>query len=113
MGEKRLPPFPVDDSTLDLLLTGVTIDEGAERTSLHETLDLISMLGGSDPAKIVASGFMESPLGDGSIVPYDELADQFYSPHDVIRALVLEIRRLRSLKEVMPNGPTHLSGDSS
>lgn len=92
----ELPDFPVDDSTLDLLLGAVTIEEGAQRTSLHETLDMISMLGGSDPSNVADEGFMESPLGDGSVVPYVELADQFYSVNDAIRALIAEIRGLRA-----------------
>lgn len=91
----NLPPFPVDDSALDLLLAGVTIQDGAHRTSLHETLDMLSMLGGSDPKNIESEGFMESPLGDGSMVPYTELADPFYSVNDAIAALIAEIRRLR------------------
>lgn len=95
MRTENLPPFPVDDSALDLLLSGVTIQDGAERTSLHETLDMLSMLGGSDPSNIAGEGFMESPLGDGSMIPYTELADEFYSVNDAIVALIAEIRRLR------------------
>jgi hypothetical protein len=93
---RNLPPFPVDDSALDLLLSGVTIQDGAERTSLHETLEMLSMLGGSDPNNIESEGFMESPLGDGTMVPYTELADPFYSVNDAIVALVTEIHRLRA-----------------
>jgi hypothetical protein len=92
-----LPPFPVDDSSLDLLLGGVTIQDGAERTSLQETLDMLSMLGGSDPKNIADEGYIGNPFGPagGDPIPYVELADQFYSVNDAIAALIAEVRRLR------------------
>lgn len=84
-----LPPFPVDDATLDLLTTAIDPrgngDEMAERSSLGELLDLMSTLGGSDTRAVAGE--------HGGIV---ELRDPQYHHGDVILALVAEVRRLRT-----------------
>lgn len=93
----RLPPFPVDDQTLDMLWAAVNPDpEVHDRSSLSDFLDLMSQLGGSDPQAVetVVDNGVERP----GIVA---LRDQLYSHHDVISALIEEIRRLRAAM----NGP--------
>lgn len=90
-----LPKFPVDKSSLDLLWRAVHIDEGAQRSSLSDTLDMLSMLGGSDPEAFETEGTVDTPLGEAEV---HVLRDAFYSPHDCIAALIAEIRRLRELQ---------------
>lgn len=80
----QLPPFPVDESTLQLLDDALNPQPLAERSSVSDLLEMMSQLGGSDPravAQVHESGV--------------ELRDQQYHEHDVIRALVAEVRRLR------------------
>jgi hypothetical protein len=108
-----LPPFPVDDATLDLL--GAALDpwgngqEDAERSSLGEFLDMMSTLGGSDTEAIAdrcvfdawGADFGEAAgarcLNDspGHVHGLVEMRDPQYSSHDVMLALIGEIRRLR------------------
>ncbi len=82
----KLAPFPVDDQTLDLLEQAINIDPAAERSSLFDLLDMYSRLGGSDTRAVAET------LEDGIVV----MRDPQYSPHDVIAALVGEVRRLRA-----------------
>lgn len=80
-----LPPFPVDESTLQLLDDALD-PEPTGSSSVSALLELLSQLGGSDTAAVTA----EHEHGV-------ELRDQQYHEHDVIRALVAEVRRLRDL----------------
>lgn len=81
----RLPALPLDDSSLDLLEQSLkpTVEDGS--SSLYTWLDMMSQLGGSDPAA-VAEQVGEIPI----------MRDPQYSPHDLIEALIAEIRRLRA-----------------
>lgn len=102
----ELPEFPVDDATLDLLWQAVRPGVEADRSSMGEFLDLMSRLGGSDP------GAVEEETDDIRV-----MRDQHYHEHDVVAALVTEIRRLRSIAEgetqcegcnaVIPEGKAH------
>lgn len=74
MATPTLPTFPVDDQTLNQLDAALTIQEGADRTTLGELLERYSQLAGSDTAAL----------------------DPQYSEHDVIAALLAEVRRLRA-----------------
>lgn len=94
-----LPPFPVDDSTLDLLDRALTIDPtaGETRTSLGDLLVMLSELGGSDTSKttVLEPGDPFDPgLGGAEIVLCE---DPCYHEQDVIAALIAEVRTLRSL----------------
>lgn len=92
-----LPPFPVDPVALDLLYDAVCIQPGAERTTLHDALDMLSQLGGSDIAAVESSGY----IGD---TPVDYMRDPRYHPNDAIAALIEEIRRLRVTLASSPVG---------
>lgn len=81
-----LPSFPVDDSTLDLLERAMTVQPGSVSTSMGETLRMLSELGGSDTTAV------EEDLGDDVRL----MRDPMYHEHDVIAALIAEIRRLRA-----------------
>lgn len=77
--------FPTDNVTLDLLWTALHPGPDAERTSVGDLLDLLSDM-------------HFGPLGEP-----EELADDIayrpgtrWSTHDVIAALVTEVRRLRA-----------------
>lgn len=86
-----LPPFPVDDGTLDLMWAALHPGREAERSSLSDFLQLMAQMGGSDPnavSEVVDDG---SDGGPKVVV----LRDQFYSHHDVVSALIEEVRRLR------------------
>ena len=84
----QLPPFPVDDGTLDLLWTALHPGPEAEQTSLWDFLKLMSELGGSDTDAVESED-------DGILL----MRDQHYTDHCVITALISEIRRLRKLQE--------------
>jgi hypothetical protein len=86
---RRLPPFPVDDQTLDLLSAAVagTAGEGG-RSSVGELCDLYSQLGGSDTRAVV-----DPDVGGSGIA---EMRDPRYHPNDIIAALADEVRRLRA-----------------
>ena len=83
-----LPPFPVDDRTLDLL--GAALDPrghgdaSAERTCVGDFLRFMSELGGSDTEAVES-------IEDGIHM----MRDPQYHEHDIIGALIEEIRRLR------------------
>lgn len=81
-----LPPFPTDDETLGLLDAALDVTTTG-RSSLVALLDMLS---GFDPRRFqpVAPGVWEYP-------------EPVYDSHDVIAALVAEVRRLRAL---VPDG---------
>ncbi len=87
----RLPPFPVDDATLDLLEAAMNPrehgDPDATQSSVWPLLEFMSQLSGSDTRATVD----DDPDG-GRIV---HLRDPLYHDHDVIAALIAEVRRLR------------------
>lgn len=78
----ELPPFPVDDTTLDLL------DQALDaRVDVNPELlmpKLLDFLSGYDPSKVE-----EGPDG------IDYYPGEVYSRDSVIRALIDEVRRLR------------------
>lgn len=83
----QLPPFPVDDQTLDLLWAALhpwETNEQWERSSLWDLLTLMSQLGGSDTDAV------EEEHEGGRT-----MRDPHYSDHDVIASLIAEVRRLR------------------
>jgi len=92
-----LPPFPVDEVTLQQL--EVAIDPWghghpeAEKSTLWGFLDLMSELGGSD-IRAVAEVHDDGSDGGPSIVT---MRDPHYTDHCVIAALIDEVRRLRAL----------------
>jgi len=94
-GGRQLPPFPVDDGTLDLLWTALHPGPEAERSSLGDFLDLMSQLGGSD-TNAVAEVLNDGTDGNPAILL---MRDPQYSDHCVISALITEIRRLRGASD--------------
>lgn len=97
----NLPPFPVDDATLDLLSKAINPGPEAERSSVEDLLTLYSQLGGSDTeavAEVVDEGDADLGLGlAGAEVVL--MRDPKYHVYDVVSALIAEIRRLRDLAE--------------
>lgn len=86
-----LPPFPVDDSTLDMVWAAIhpwEQDERWERSSLWDLLTLMSQLAGSDTDAV------EEEV-DGTLL----MRDPHYHDHDLISALIVEVRRLRALMD--------------
>jgi hypothetical protein len=100
----HLPPFPVDDATLDLLDAALDPwangDPTAEHSSLWDLLTLLSEMGGSDP-RAVAEVHDDGSDGGPSIV---KMRDPIYTDHAVISALIAEVRRLRGLLKETPSG---------
>jgi hypothetical protein len=92
-----LPPFPVDDATLDMLMAAIDPrghgDLDAETSTVGNFLDFMSQMGGSDP-KAVAEVLDDGECG-GPIIQV--MRDPIYHDHDVYRALIAEIRRLRGI----------------
>ncbi len=84
-----LPPFPVDDTTLDLLWTAINPGPDAERTSLGDFLVLMSQMAGSDTQAVEEES-------DG----IRTMRDPQYHHNGVIEALITEIRRLRRVGKV-------------
>jgi hypothetical protein len=111
--KEGLPPFPVDDLTLDAvehaLGYSLTIDDdgnpvssGAADYSLHTLLDFMAGCMGRDPnERLIREGRDESDLPEwerGRIWENAEIVEDtriHYSEHDLIRALIAEIRTLR------------------
>lgn len=98
-----LPTFPVDDAMLDSIehaLGGTLTLERPEDAdpdddgpwligadySLHQLLDFIA---GHDEENLIH-------LGDSGGIPTYEYPFPLYHPNDVIRALITEVRRLRT-----------------
>jgi hypothetical protein len=86
-----LPDFPVDDATLDLLWDAMHPGPEAERSSVGDVLDLYTRLGGSDPDAIDYEGTSE--VNDPAMTV---MRDPQYHPNDVLSALIIEVRRLRT-----------------
>lgn len=87
MTGRTLPDFPVDEETLALL--DRALDPTA--TGVSSVGALLDLLSGYDPAKVRAM-FDD----DGCEVPgIVEYPDAVYHTHDVLRALMAEVRRLR------------------
>lgn len=91
-----LPPFPVDDATLDMLCAAMDPlsagDESADRSCMGEFLTVMSQLGGSDTDAV--EEVMDDGRDGGPQVVV--MRDPHYHEHDVIRALVAEVRRRRA-----------------
>ena len=88
MTDTTLPSFPVDDFTLDQVQHALdaAYDEEHRLTGADFTLtQLLDFLGGYDPASA-------QPTADPDVTVYDAPT---YHEHDVIRALITEVRRLR------------------
>lgn len=85
-----LPPFPTDDTTLSLLMAAMDPrghgDPEATQSSVWPLLEMLSELGGSDTRAVA-----DDESGGDTVM----MRDPQYSEHDVITALVHEIRRLR------------------
>jgi hypothetical protein len=90
-----LPPFPVDDATLDMLMAAMNPwahgDPNAHSSDLGSFLSLMSQMAGSDVSAI-AEVIDDGSDGGAAICV---MRDPQYSQHCVIEALVTEIRRLR------------------
>jgi len=90
-----LPPFPVDDATLDMLMAAIDPrghgDPDAETSNVGSFLDFMSQLGGSD-TKAIAEVIDDGSDGGAAI---HMMRDQSYHTNDVLQALIAEIRRLR------------------
>ena len=80
-----LPPFPVDDTTLDLLWSALHPDpEVSDRSTVTDLCVMLSELGGSDTTAVAEQ--------DGDV---RMMRDPQYTAHDILAALVEEVRRLR------------------
>lgn len=108
----ELPDFPVDDATLlalkhalggayEVEVDGTHVLVGAEY-SMNELLDFLANCQGRDPNEVLLqAGRDESELPEwergrnwaSAEIVYDTRIH--YSKHDVIRALIAEIERLR------------------
>ena len=101
---RTLPPFPVDDFTLDQLTHALGACLGDQREDgSHEIVGgeftmpmFLSFMSRYDPDRSTFVGLVGDPMGFGEQVPMYEHWDQHYSEHDVIRSLVDEVRRLRT-----------------
>ena len=101
-----LPPFPTDDTTLDMLEAAIAPWEHghpeAVQSSVYPMLELMSQLGGSD-TKAVAEVVDDGGDGGASIVV---MRDPQYTSNCVMLALIAEIRRLRATTATSP-APGH------
>ena len=80
-----LPPFPLDDCTLDMLWTAIHPDPAmSERSSVDDFLDLMAALGGSDLSAV--------EVHEGDIVIG---LHPTYHVNEVLAELIAEVRRLR------------------
>lgn len=101
----NLPPFPTDESTLALIMMALDPGPESERTSLNDLLELMSQLGGSDTGAVESvemvgglSDIAEDLIADDSgMIEIHHMRDPCYHEHDVIRALIAEVRRLRNV----------------
>lgn len=99
-----LPPFPVDDATLDLLWAAMypreNGDPNAESSSVWSVLKLMSEMGGSDTDAV------EDVCDDGSDggAQIVVMRDPQYHDHDVLTSLITEVRRLRAVPSI-PSDP--------
>lgn len=103
-----LPPFPVDNATIDLLWAALhpwETNPNAERTSLFDFLEFMSQLGGSDTSAVesfIDSNGKERPTDLANDNDIRMMRDPQYSESSVISALIEEIRRLR--KHIIQDG---------
>lgn len=83
-----LPPFPVDDTTLALLMDAIEppAHEQAESSSLWPLLDMLSSMAGSDVEAVAEQVDEQTAV----------MRDPVYTDRCVIRALIVEVRRLRA-----------------
>lgn len=114
MSDDLLPPFPVDDMTLDAVahsLDACLTYEGEDGEDLEEPrvigaeyqlaalLDFLAGATGRDPNGYqLEPGSVRLPGIEGAEIWMDTRPT--YTPHDVIRALIEEIRRLRDASEL-------------
>jgi hypothetical protein len=86
--------FPVDDATLVMLAAACEVNPDTGRSHL---LDFLHM-GTQEKSREDVSHEVGGEIGEGVafFIEYEEGAAPF-SPHDVIRALVTEIQRLREV----------------
>lgn len=92
-----LPPLPVDDVALDLYWMALHPGPDAERSSLFDVLDLYSRLAGSDPdaiEEVIEEGREDNGI-DPEVHAIHVMRDPQYHEHDLVSALIEEIRRLR------------------
>ena len=100
-----LPPVPTDETTLGMIMLALDPGPEAERTSLNDLLELMSQLGGSDTDAVESvemvgglTGIAEDLIADDSgMIEIHHMRDPCYHEHDVIRALIAEVRRLRNV----------------
>lgn len=92
--------FPVDDFTLDRVEEALNTSLGDRDpvTGRHERVggeftlsQLLDFYSGYDPTKIKQ---LSEPGDEPEVVEY--VGGSVYHPHDVIRALIAEVRRLRA-----------------
>lgn len=88
-----LPSLPVDDVSLDMYWTAINPGPDAERTSLFDLLDLMARMAGFDPDAVDEEQTAEIDQCDIVV-----MRDPTYNPHDLIEALIIEVRRLRGEK---------------
>jgi len=95
--ETELPEFPVDDTTLDFLEHAMQgsyiVDEEGNHTLVGADFSLSQLynfLSDYDESKSVHVGYSK----DGT--PMYDYPGAVYTPYDVIRALIAEVRRLRA-----------------
>lgn len=104
---RELPPFPVDDFTLDqlehALNTAIEVADDGQWKPVGGDFTLskfLQFMSGYDPERATFIGHVGGIPGAENLfdnpVPMYESWDQSYSEHDVIRALVKEVRRLRT-----------------
>lgn len=85
MSPMPLPPFPVDEQTLDLIEAALNPGPDAVRTSVTDLCQMYSELAGSDLEAV-----------ESEEAGITTMRDAQYHPHDIIAALVGEVRRLRA-----------------
>lgn len=92
----HLPPFPVDDQTLDLLDAALHPrehgDPEATQSGVWPLLQFMSQMAGSD-TDAVEEVHDDGSDGGASIVT---MRDPQYHDHDVLTSLIAEVRRLRA-----------------
>lgn len=81
----NLPPFPTDDSTLDLLEQAINPGPDTPTSSVLDLCRMYSELGGSDTTAVESDDLGVTVMRDPE-----------YHPNDILAALVAEIRTLRS-----------------
>ena len=91
-----LPPFPVDDATLDLLWAAMHPDPDVfEQSGVGNFLEFMSQMGGSD-TDAVEEVIDDGSHGGGARIVM--MRDPQYHVNSVMSALIDEIRRLRAAR---------------